>query len=38
MYDAFVLANLFMAILIDVAFIGGTILAIIDYVKERKNK
>lgn len=38
MYDGFVLANMFMAILIDVAFVGGTILAIIDYVKEKRNK
>ncbi len=38
MYESFVLANLLMAIIIDVGMVGGTILCIIDYFHKKKVK
>lgn len=38
MTDAFINACILTACILDIAFIGGTILAIIESIKERKNE
>ena len=38
MKDTFIFACFGTAIFIDLAFLGGLILAFIDYIKEKKNE
>lgn len=37
MWESFILASMGIAIIVDVAFIGGTILCIVDCIKKNKR-